>query len=87
MERRRKLVERYVERVMPVTRDRNEQDQLDILLADERHEQVHQALDTLTEQDKEILLLKYVHEWSYREMVDNLGLTVSAIQARLHRAR
>ncbi len=87
MGRRRKLVDRYVERVMPVARDRSEQDPLELLLADERHEQVHLALDALGEQDREILLLKYVHEWSYREMAENLGLTVSAVQARLHRAR
>jgi RNA polymerase sigma-70 factor (ECF subfamily) len=87
MGRRRKLVERYVERVMPVTRDHNEPNPLDVLLADERHEQVHEALKTLSEQDREILLLKYVHEWSYRDMAENLGLTISAIQARLHRAR
>jgi len=87
MGRRRKLVERYVERVMPVTHDQNEQSPLDLLLADERHEQVRQALETISEDDREILLLKYVHEWSCRDMADNLGLTISAIQARLHRAR
>ena len=85
--RRRKLVERYVERVMPVTHDHCEQNPLELLLADECHEQVRQALETINEDDREILLLKYVHEWSCRDMADILGLTVSAIQARLHRAR
>jgi len=87
MGRRRKLVERYVERVMPVTHDHSEQNPLDLLLAEERHAQVRQALETINEGDREILLLKYVHDWSYRDMADNLGLTISAIQARLHRAR
>ena len=87
MGRRRKLVERYVERVMSVSQDCSEQNPLDLLLAEERHEQVQQALETITEQDKEILILKYVHDWSYRAMAGHLGLTVSAIQARLHRAR
>ena len=87
MGRRRKLVDRYTDQVIPVSRDRSDKDPLELLLTDERHKQVRQALAALNEQDMEILLLKYVHEWNYNEMADNLGLTVSATQTRLHRAR
>ena len=87
MGRRRKLVDRYVERVIPVSRDRSEKNPLDVLMADERLQQIREALNTLAEQDREILLLKYVHDWSYNEMAANLDLSVSTVQARLHRAR
>jgi len=33
------------------------------------------------------LLLKYLEDWSYRELSDHLGLTLPAVQARLHRAK
>jgi RNA polymerase sigma factor, sigma-70 family len=87
MGRRRKLVDRYTDRAMPVFSKTEGQDPLELLLADERLVQVREALALLTEQDREVLLLKYVHDWSYRDMAENLGLTVSAVQARLHRAR
>lgn len=87
MGRRRKLVNRYVEKVVPNHVNRAEQNPLDLLLAEERHQQVRDAMKRLEELDQEMLLLKYVHNWSYREMAEKLGLTVSAIQARLHRAR
>ena len=35
----------------------------------------------------EILLLKYTEDWSYREIARQLGVSDSAIEARLHRAR
>ena len=87
MGRRRKLVDRYVERVAPIANNKAEPNPLDILLADERHALVRKAVAELGVQDREVLLLKYVHDWSYRDMADHLGLTVSAVQARLHRAR
>ena len=37
--------------------------------------------------DAEILLLKYTEEWSYRELAVHLGVSESAVEARLHRAR
>ena len=41
----------------------------------------------LARRDKEILLLKYTEAWSYRQLADYLGISTSAIEARLHRAR
>ena len=37
--------------------------------------------------DAEILLLKYSEDWSYRQMAEHLGMSESAVEARLHRAR
>ena len=54
------------------------------------------ALDTVGEsarilaqelEDGEILLLKYTEDWSYRQLAAHLGISESAVEARLHRAR
>jgi RNA polymerase sigma-70 factor (ECF subfamily) len=57
------------------------------LLADERQHQVRTALERLSRRDAEILLLKYTEDWSYRELAAHLGISESAVEARLHRAR
>ena len=48
---------------------------------------MRRALARLPKRDAEILLLKYTEEWSYRELAEHLGLSTSAVEARLHRAR
>jgi RNA polymerase sigma-70 factor (ECF subfamily) len=85
--RRRKLIERFVERQPPKGADARELDPLDWLLADERKSLVRKALERLPRRDAEILLLKYTEDWSYRELAEHLGLSTSAVEARLHRAR
>jgi len=62
-------------------------DPLDLLLQDERQALVRKALGRLHRRDREILLLKYTEDWSYRELAEHLGVSESAIEARLHRAR
>jgi RNA polymerase sigma-70 factor (ECF subfamily) len=56
-------------------------------LASERQALVRQALACLPRREAEILLLKYTEDWTYREIADHLGLSTSAVEARLHRAR
>ena len=85
--RRRKLTDRYAERYRPTEQDTRHADPLDWLLAEERHEQVRTALAGLTKQDAEILLLKYTENWSYHDLAERLGISHSAVEARLHRAR
>ena len=85
--RRRKLVERYAERLAPAEYNSRERDPLDWLLTDERKAMVRQSLERLPRRDAEILLLKYSEDWSYRQMAEHLGMSTSAIEARLHRAR
>jgi RNA polymerase sigma factor (sigma-70 family) len=85
--RRRKLVERYAARFTPSDSDSSEPDPLDWLLTDERKRMVRQALAQLPRRDAEILLLKYSEDWSYRQLAEHLGLSHSAVEARLHRAR
>ena len=57
------------------------------LLADERRRMVREALDCLKDRDAEILLLKYAEGWSYQQIAAHLGITESAVESRLHRAR
>ena len=85
--RGRKLVDRFAERVPPTDTDMREPDPLDWLLAEEQRMLVRQALGCLPRRDAEILLLKYTENWSYRQLAEHLGLSTSAVEARLHRAR
>jgi len=85
--RRRKLTENYARRTRPTEADGRAPDPLGWLLAEERREMVRTALARLSRRDAEILLLKYTEDWSYLDLADHLGVTPSAVQARLHRAR
>jgi RNA polymerase sigma-70 factor (ECF subfamily) len=85
--RRRKLVERYADHAAPNESNSRERDPLDWLLADERKTMVRQALGRMPRRDAEVLLLKYSEDWSYRQMAEHLGMSESAVEARLHRAR
>jgi RNA polymerase sigma-70 factor (ECF subfamily) len=85
--RRRKLIDRFAERQPPTDCDTREADPLDWLLADERKSLVRQALSRLPKRDAEILLLKYTEDWPYHKLAEHLGLSISAVEARLHRAR
>lgn len=69
------------------TEESHERDPLGWLVAQEQRQLVRQALAELPGRDAEILLLKYTEDWSYRELSEHLGLSPSAVEARLHRAR
>jgi len=84
--RRRRLVERYAG--SGVARDEAvDHDPLAWLLAEETQQLVRQAIARLAPRDAELLLLKYTEDWSYRDLAERLGMSVSAVEARLHRAR
>jgi RNA polymerase sigma-70 factor (ECF subfamily) len=85
--RRRKLIDRYADRYQPTSEDDRTLSPLDWLLAEERAELFRQSMEQLSERDREVLLLKYEHGWSYRKISQHLGLSESAVEARLHRAR
>lgn len=87
MGRRRKLTDRYANRYRPTEQDGRQPDPLGWLLAEERRNQVREGLRRLARRDAEILLLKYTEDWSYRELAKHLGISESAVEARLHRAR
>jgi RNA polymerase sigma factor (sigma-70 family) len=84
--RGRRLIERYaVEHADKIAE--TEPDPLDWLLADEQRQLVRKAITTLPSRDAELLLLKYTEDWSYRQLADHLGISTSAVEGRLHRAR
>lgn len=85
--RRRKLTERFADRFQPQEHDCRVPDPLAWLLADERRSLVRTALARLPAQDAEILLLKYTENWSYHQIATQLGVSHSAVESRLHRAR
>jgi RNA polymerase sigma-70 factor (ECF subfamily) len=85
--RRRKLRDRYADRFRPTDETSSEADPLAWLLADERRRLIRVALGRLASRDAEILLLKYTEDWSYRELAEHLGISHSAVETRLHRAR
>jgi len=85
--RGRKLTARYIQRFRPTEEDSRDPDPLSWLLADERRQAIRLALARLSGRDSEILLLKYTEDWSYHELANHLGISHSAVETRLHRAR
>lgn len=81
--RRRKL--------MQSVRDKSNAQQqpspLHFLLSDERQQSVRQVMARLGELERQMLMLKYVEGLSYGEIAERIGVTASAVQSRLHRAR
>ena len=85
--RRRKLVANFARATAPLECDGRNPEPLAWLLADERQRLVRQALERMPRGDREILLLKYSEDWSYHQVAAHLGVSHSAAEARLHRAR
>lgn len=57
------------------------------MLVQERQAAIRAALADLPEIDRDVLLLKYLEDWTYRDLADHLGVTVHTIEYRLLRAR
>jgi RNA polymerase sigma-70 factor (ECF subfamily) len=57
------------------------------LLAQERQQMLRRALTELAARDAEILLLKYTENWNYHQIATHMGVSHSAVETRLHRAR
>ncbi len=85
--RRRKMIDRYAARFRPTEADSRQADPLGWLLNEERRSQVRAAMARLPKRDAEILMLKYNEDWSYQALAERLGISHSAVEARLHRAR
>ncbi len=85
--RHRKLVARFAEKFQPTELDTREHDPLGWLLSEERRRLVRVALTKMSRGDAEILLLKYTEDWSYHEIAKRIGVSHSAVETRLHRAR
>jgi len=57
------------------------------LVREERRQIVRQALSQLSGKESEILVLKYHLRWSYARIASVLGISESAVDARVFRAR
>ncbi len=84
--RRRKLMTRVVDRPLPREAESN-RDPLEFLISQERQSEVREAMVQMSERDRQLLMLKYVDGLSYGEIAEHVGVTASAVQSRLHRAR
>jgi len=84
--RHKKLLRSYADQAASVSSS-VEADPLDWLLAEEQRQLVRQAIEHLPPRDAEMLLLKYTEDWSYRQLAEHLGISTSAVEALLHRAR
>lgn len=56
-------------------------------LTHEQHDAIRDLLDTLPEDYRAAVILRYWHEMSYEEIAESLDTTISAIKSRLFRAR
>jgi RNA polymerase sigma-70 factor (ECF subfamily) len=62
-------------------------DQLETIFAGEQRSEVMEALEALTEDHKQILLLRYYDDLSYAEIADVLQVKLGTVMSRLSRAR
>jgi RNA polymerase sigma-70 factor, ECF subfamily len=49
--------------------------------------EIQEALEALPEEFREVVLLAFVEEMSYREIADVLGIPMGTVMSRLHRGR
>jgi len=85
--RRRKLVKNFAERKAPRETDNRIPNPLAWMLSHERAARFQEVMDQLPDRDREVLMLKYEHGWSYQRISEQLGISMSAVETRLHRAR
>ncbi len=62
-------------------------DQLEKVFAGERRSEMMEAMDSLSENHREILVLRYYDDLSYAEIADVLGVKLGTVMSRLSRAR
>jgi RNA polymerase sigma-70 factor (ECF subfamily) len=60
---------------------------LDWLLKQEHEHSLQNAVNALDEESREILMLKYTENWSYKQLAQHMGITEKAVERRLARAR
>jgi RNA polymerase sigma-70 factor (ECF subfamily) len=61
--------------------------QLEQVFADEQRSTVLTAMDDLSENHREILVLRYYDDLSYAEIAEVLGVKLGTVMSRLSRAR
>lgn len=87
MGRKRKLLKRCEENAEVQQENEIQNEPIDWLLVKERKERVRAALSRLHEDERKMLLMKYSEDKSYQEIANELGVSTSSVQSKLHRAR
>ncbi|MCP4788330.1 MAG: sigma-70 family RNA polymerase sigma factor [Fuerstiella sp.] len=85
--RRRRFEDRLQTQTAAGTVGASSLDPADRVLAAEKKEQVHAALKALNELDRQILMLKYAEDWTYRQLSEHLGVKEDTVEYRLMKAR
>ena len=85
--RRRNLEQRYADRIRRMPTRSDPANPLEWLIANERRELIRRGIEQLNPKDAEILLLKYTQDWTYQQIAESQGISESAVESRLHRAR
>ena len=85
--RRKKLLRNVAQARQPTEVDSSTRSPLEFLLSEERRREVRCAMVKMPERDRQLLMLKYVEGMSYGDIAERVGITASAVQSRLHRAR
>jgi RNA polymerase sigma-70 factor (ECF subfamily) len=57
------------------------------MMAEETGRLLREMIARLPPQDREMLLLKHAHRWTYQQIADHLGLPFDTVVYRLARAR
>ena len=60
---------------------------VDWLMQIEKSTSIRDAINELSIRDREILMLKYTENWSYKELAQHLGIKTKTVEYRLARAR
>ena len=85
--RRRNMEQRYSKEVEVQPRQNATPNPLDWLIATERQQLIRAGIEQLSPKEAELLLLKYTQDWTYKQIAEHLGISESAVESRLHRAR
>ena len=64
-----------------------ENEPLDWMLQTEQNNAMREAIKELNVRDREILMLKYTENWSYKQLASHLGIKIKTVEYRLMKAR
>lgn len=85
--RRRNFENRLASQAHPGVSPSKDLDPVASVLAAEEQQSVREAVTQLDELDRQVLMLKYVEGWTYRQLAEMLGVTEDTIEYRLLKAR
>ena len=85
--RRRNFENRLAQQARPIDSVSRVIDPVASVLAAEQQETVRSAVQQLDELDRQVLMLKYVEGWTYRQLAEMLGVSEDTIEYRLLKSR